>query len=389
MNIKNLLTGLLIISAFGVSAQKNKVTSAANYMRYYAKDQNIQDLTDAKNAIDEATSNATTADWWKTWYYRGQIYAAISRSKDPSMAEQQEMAIEEAVNSYSKSLSYQDKKMDRGQMEREYRTLVNPSFDKGVQYYQAKAFDKSIKFFQLAEKINNENGIQDSSLTYNIALAGVNGGMKEVAIPYLDKCIQNGWKGYFPFSDKAKLYLMEGNEEEAMKVLEAGRVKYPNEQNLLTQQLNIFLKNENFDGALANLDKAIENDPGNYIFYFARGTIFDNKGEKEKAETDYKKAIELKPDHFDSYYNLGAMYYNEGAEMLTEANNIPPNKVDEYEAAKNAAVEVLKKGLPYLEKAHEIDGSDKNTMMSLKTVYTLVGDAEKSIEMKKKIEGGN
>lgn len=380
MKMRNLALVLCMSLSFSVFAQKNKVSSTYNYLKY-------DELDNAKEAIDLATTNASTADWWKTWYYRAQVYMRIGTSEDPKYVDQKEASIEEAVNSFKKALSYDDSKMDKAQMFREYRAMVNPTFDIGVKYYQAQNYEKSVKFFRLTEQINIDNGVEDSALVYNIALAAVNGGMTETAVQYLDKCIEHGWKGYFPFSDKAKLYLSQGNEEEAMKALEAGREKYPNEQNLLTQELNIFLKNENYEGALNNLNTAIANDPGNYIFYFARGTIYDNKGEHETAELDYKKSIELNPQHFDSYYNLGAAYYNKGAEMLTEANNIPPNKVAEYDAAKGAAVEVLKKGLPYLEKAHELNAQDQNTMMSLKTVYTLVGDAEKSIEMKKKLEG--
>ena len=380
MSIRKVATIVLVTMSLSAFSQKNKVTSTYNYLKYNELDQ-------AKEAIDLATVNAATSEWWKTWYYRAKVYAQIAASPDEKYASQKEVALEEAVKSYKKTLTFEDKKMDKGAITSEYRALVNPTFDMGVKYYQAKNFEKSIKFFQLAEGINKDNGVEDSSLVYNIALAGVNGGMTEVAVQYLDICIEHGYKGYFPYSDKAKLYLAQGNEDEALKALNAGRVKYPNEQSLLTQELNIYLKNERYDEALANLNTAIENEPGNFIYYFARGTIYDNKHEPHRAEADYAKSIELNPEHFDSYYNLGAAYYNEGAEMLTEANNIPPNKVDEYNAAKDAAVEVLKQGLPHLEKAHEINPKDRNTIASLKTVYTLVGNAEKSIEMKNKLEG--
>ena len=140
------------------------------------------------------------------------------------------------------------------------------------------------------------------------------------------------------------------------------------------------------DEALANLNAAIENEPTNYMFYFARGTIYDNKKELENAVTNYLKSGELKPDHFDSFYNLGALYYNQGADLLTKANMIPPSESARYEKQKTEAVEVLKKGLPHLEKAHELNPKDASTMNSLKTVYILVGETEKAIEMTKKIE---
>jgi tetratricopeptide (TPR) repeat protein len=141
------------------------------------------------------------------------------------------------------------------------------------------------------------------------------------------------------------------------------------------------------DEALANLNIAIENEPTNYMFYFARGTIYDNKKELDSAVANYVKSGDLKPDHFDSFYNLGALYYNQGADLLTEANLTPPSESAKYEKLKSEAVMVLEKGLPYLEKAHGLNPTDGSTMNSLKTLYTLVGENEKAIEMNKKIEG--
>ena len=65
----------------------------------------------------------------------------------------------------------------------------------------------------------------------------------------------------------------------------------------------------------------------------------------DNAVADYKKAIELIPEHFDSYFNLGATFFNKGAEELNDANLIPTNKPDEYEAAKNKALNTLKEAL--------------------------------------------
>ena len=42
--------------------------------------------------------------------------------------------------------------------------------------------------------------------------------------------------------------------------------------------------------------------------------------------------------------------------------------------------------LPNIEKAHQIDSSDYNTLLSLKQLYYMNGDYKKSDEMKKAIE---
>lgn len=375
---KIVIAGLLLVST-GVMAQKSKVTSANNYLKY-------EQFAEAKEAIDAAAGNAATSDWWKTHLYIGKVYSAIAKSTDPKVKGLDADALSKAAAGYEKALTYDDKRMDKVGMKREYMSLVNLAFSEGVNLYNAKEFDASIKAFKMAEKINAANGVVDSGLTYNIVLVALDGNKNDVAMEYLDKCIDGKIKGASPYSSKANLQSQAGDEDGALVTLKAGRELYPNDQGLLTQELNIYLKKGKMDEALTNLNAAIENDPENHIFYFARGTIYDNKKDVENATSNYQKSAELNPEHFDSFYNLGALYYNMGAEKLTEANNVPPSQVEEYNKKKAEAVEILTKALPHLEKAHSLNEKDPSTMNSLKTVYTLVGQTEKAVEMNKKIQ---
>jgi Tfp pilus assembly protein PilF len=59
----------------------------------------------------------------------------------------------------------------------------------------------------------------------------------------------------------------------------------------------------------------------------------------------------------------------------------------EYDAATKKANDYFAKAKPALEKAHEIDPSDKNTMASLVQVYAIMGETEKYKEMKAKLQG--
>ncbi len=90
--------------------------------------------------------------------------------------------------------------------------------------------------------------------------------------------------------------------------------------------------------------------------------------EYEKAAISaYSKAIQLKPDFFDPNYNLGALFFNKGVRFNEVANEISDMKL--YEIEKKNADDQFKLAMPYLEKALEIQASDKNTLLSLKTLY--------------------
>ena len=70
--------------------------------------------------------------------------------------------------------------------------------------------------------------------------------------------------------------------------------------------------------------------------------------------------------------------------MYKEADNIKDPK--EYGVAKDAADVVLKKSLPYMEKAHEIDPKEASTIETLKTLYYRTQNTEKYEEMKALLE---
>ncbi len=377
--MRKLVIAVMLLSSTAIYAQKSKVTSTHNYLKY-------DELDDAKEAIDAATVHATTADWWKTWFYRGKVYYQIAVSDDPKYAAMKGMAVEESAKAYEKSLTYEDKKMDKQEIQRDYARLANVAFEAGIKTFEAEDFGNSIKYFKISERVGTANGIVDSGLVFNIALVAMKGGQDDVALEYLDKNIEKGYKGSVPFQNKATILLGKNDTTGALEALKMGREKYPSDQGLITQELNIYLVSGRLEEALGNLDAAIANDPTNFLFFFARGTIYDKNGDSEKAVADYTKATELNPQHFDSYYNIGALYYNQGANLITEANNVPPSNQAKYDELKNAGLEKLKLALPALEMAHQLDPNNQDTMVSLKTTYTYLGNTEKAIEMQKKIE---
>src|SRR5689334_3015519 len=70
---------ILIVLTFGSAAafaQKNNVASAAENLKRF------NDLPKAKEAIDLAAQNESTANDPRMWYYRGAIYLAIYRDKE-------------------------------------------------------------------------------------------------------------------------------------------------------------------------------------------------------------------------------------------------------------------------------------------------------------------
>lgn len=71
----------------------------------------------------------------------------------------------------------------------------------------------------------------------------------------------------------------------------------------------LLLRYSKFEEAEETLTKAIKYDKGNYEAYYYRGCTRINAQNYEGAIADLEKAVELKPDYADAYFNLGRTYY--------------------------------------------------------------------------------
>jgi tetratricopeptide (TPR) repeat protein len=370
------IVGLLF--TVNLFAQKAKVVSTYNYLKY-------NELDKAKEAIDLAAEHPDTKEMAKTWFYRGQVYYMLAISQEESFKALHPDPISVAYESLKKAYTYDTKKIDINELDQAYAGLIAPLFGSGVKAYNEKKYDNAVAVFEKCIDINNNFKRIDTLSYYNAGLAAERAGNTDVAASYYRKCIELNYGGGKIFANLADVYKTAGNEAEALKVLKEGRTKYPNEQELITSEINLYLKNENYQEALGNLDLAIKNDPSNPTFYFARGSIYDQQKDLVNAEADYKKAIELKPEFFDANYNLGALFFNDGAEIYNQANDLPLKEAKKATELRAKAENKFKLALPYLEKAHELNPQDKSTMLSLKQLYVRTNQTEKYNSINEKL----
>ena len=122
------------------------------------------------------------------------------------------------------------------------------------------------------------------------------------------------------------------------------------------------------------------------MLYFARGTVYENLKNEDKAVADYKKAIEIKPDYYDAHFNLGAYFFNKGAEKINEANGLPYNETKKFEAMKLEAKKLFETSIPSIEKANELNPKDVDTANMLIKVYTQTEQYDKAKAIKAKYQ---
>ena len=402
--MKRLFICLLLCGSTAlVNAQGAKVLNAYNYM-------NDQELLKAKAEIEPAIDHIKTMEDAKTWYYRGLIYENIyknSFAKDeksgevlyPELEPAREGAVLTSIESYKKAIAIGSKKINMAEVKQHHAEMSKWAYQEGVNYYNLKDYGNAANLFAKCYEVKLDYDMVDNEAAYNAGLAYKLAGDLAKAEEFLRMCIQNEFKAEQVYLDLLHMYGQDEADADKYKAtLTEARDKFPDNKDIIQEEINIYLEAKEYDKALGNLDKAIKLDPTNKQLLYARGIILDNQqatlrtedktdeanAAYDRAEADYKRVVELDPEGFDGNYSIGALYYNRGAEMLNEANNIMDDT--KYKAAKIEAETQLKSALPFLEKAHTIDPTDAQTMSSLKIIYARTNQMDKFDEMKEKLE---
>jgi len=371
-----LLLGLSMMLSIGF-AQNFERTSAYNYNRDGKLDK-------AKESIDKAVKHEKTMNDAKTWLYRGMIYYNIAQSPLPAYQQLDTNAAVEAYKSFKKAKEFDTKGKLTKDIESNMSNLVNVFYTEGGAKFQDGNYGDAIQDFKYAFDIAKSNGKFDTIAAFNIGMAGVMSDSPEVAAEYLQKCIDVNFddpRVYMFYNRSAKQL---GDTIRAMEILAAGREKFPNELSLLLEEAQTYLEKGETEKLQKSLLAAIEKDPENSNLYFLLGKTYDDQKDYENAEKYYLKASEVRPDFFEAFYNIGAIYVNKAAEFQAEANDLPLDKVKEYDSLNAKADANLKKAIPFLEKSLELNSEDVFTRNALKEAYIRLKMNDKLEELNNK-----
>ena len=387
--IKKGLITILIIVLFTnlITAQKHNVVNASIALRN-------EEFIDAKKYIDEAYKTESTSNDAKMWNYRSKIYLQIALKQ----SELDTDAIFKATEAHLKCLQTDKKgrvivrkwtteeEMVEGVVQCGYKL-----FNKGTVEYNAGNFESSLKHYSAIfeiMKFDKEDQLKRSNITnesvlYRSFLSTYKMKKNTQSKELLQKLIDINFNEPAIFSYMSSILIEEGQTDKALEYLSLGRESFEQDKGLINTEINLYIQLGRTSELIGKLGEAIALDDENELLYFNRGTIFDQQGDITNAEKDYLSSLELNPSVFGANYNLGALYFNQGVETKNKANATSNNSL--YKKLNKDADVVFAKALPYLETAHNLDGMDKNTLLSLKQLYYLNNNYAKSEEMKKLI----
>jgi tetratricopeptide (TPR) repeat protein len=385
---KFFLLVLAICISIGAGAQMTKVTSAISFIDQGALDK-------AKEAIDQALLNEKSMTNPKTFAAKGKLCQAVFNSENPKFKALYTNPLEEAYAAYEKAVELDPKGSMKKQfsLNQTYLLLGNDFIMQGGQKYEAKDYEGAMKSFEFNIKVASSDiyiGAVDSAVFFNAALSAYNGKMYDKAIPYFKKCTEMKYEGITSYLLEFQSYMFINDTLNAEGTLQRAFKIYPENQDIILQLVDFYMKNNKLQDAFSYLNLAKGKDPNNSSLYWAEGVLYMKQEKYNEAIASLTKSVELKGDLFDTQFNLGVCYYNKAVEMLLKANDIMD--VTKYNAAKAEADAVFIQAIPFFDRAISLKPDDIYALKTLKELYYRLKTVKPEYEVKyneiiKKLEG--
>lgn len=437
---KSILLVAFLLMGTLVQAQEKPIISSA--VIAYNKGANLEALTEAKMYIDQAKgvidgkslAEVNPKQLPKFYFYYGDIYFRIANSQDEAVKALDKDAIEKAEWGYMQLLEY-----EKNQKKSSYtdKVTINLPYlagnitNRGINKADAKDYVGAKADFLRVYEMKKQPPFSetDTSLLYNAAIMAQSFEDKTEAFDLYNQLIEMEYKGLNYSALDAKtgktvnfrdektlqdqldkgvvvepkisesilpsLYItnitlakMLGKKEQMNKLIKAGRTKFPKEKDLILLELQDFLDAEDYDGALNNLQLALEKEPTNALYLYNMGYIYQTKMKnREKGREMYVKAIEVDPNSFDAMYMLGFTYVEDANAYTARINKLGLNETKKFNQLKKEQEDEFKKALKYFELAYNVNPKDKDVLNALQEIYYKLGDIEKALKMKEEMEG--
>lgn len=362
------------------------------------------DLPGAKNQIELAMADPSTANQAKTYWVAGQVYFKIyeDEAKKKMMKSSYDQKIMDenllkSIDAYIKCADLDVQPNEKGKIKPKYQKEIkntlkqysNYLVNEGLENFNLKNYESAVslwgKYLDMpkvpimqSEKLNADTMYNEIKF-YTIHAASSVPSKKSEAIKFMEELKNDNYKAETMYEWLYDAYKGAGDTAKFVKTLQEGIEKFPSNKFLMGSLINYYLESKKENEASNYLDAAIAKDPQNPQYYLVKGEMYLKQGKFADAISICEKAIGIDGKSFDAQYYTGFAYIKKAEEMDNAANNIKNQK--KYLAEKKKVKAEFGKAVPYLEKARTIKPEDVTNLNLLKTAYYRVGNGAKYKEI--------
>ena len=351
--------------------KQNRADKAAKQMSF-AK----IELGKAKASIDLAAENEETKNEARTWHYYGIVYYKIAAYPDFNDLDPE--ALDKSLNAFIKIIeldpAYANDRQNMFDIYQHIQSITSNYFNKGAVAYENGEYKEAIDCYMAAYKSNLVIGQKDNeALLIAAQIALYNAKEYESAIAICNQLLAEQYESPKVYQYLAVANSQLGNDEDMLKYINEGRAKFPEDDNLVNEQINAYLKLKREAEIIDQIKEMANKNSNNSIYCLIIGTIYSNQESEiynvDSALVYYNRAIEINPSDENAYINVGSMYIDKSAALINKANELPLDKFKEYDALIAEAKVFDEKALPYVEKAYELVPTDDAIKQALRTLY--------------------
>lgn len=344
------------------------------------------ELTKAKTSIDLAAENEETKNDAKTWHYYGIVYYKIAAY--PEFNDIDTTALEKSLNAFVQiaMLDMEYFKANYMDIYQHINSITSNYFNRGAVAYENGDYKKAMECYMTAYASMAIIGQKDNeALLIAAQIAIYNAKEYETAIEICNQLLADQYE-----SPKVYQYLAVANgqldkNDEMLKYINEGRAKFPEDESLINEQINAYLKLKREAEIIDQIKEMADKNNDNSVYCLIIGTIYSNQESDlynvDSALVYYDRAITINPTDENAYINVGSMYIDKSAALINKANELPLDKFKEYDALIAEAKVFDEKALPYVEKAYELVPDDNAIRQALRTLYVRLKMMDKAKEL--------
>lgn len=351
--------------------KQNRAEKAAKQMGF-AK----IELQKAKTSIDLAAEHEETKNEARTWHYYGIVYYKIAAY--PEFHDLDPEALDKSFAAFAKipalDPEYANDRQNMFDIYQHIQSITSNYFNRGAVAYENGEYADAIKCYLAAYNSMLVIGQQDNeALLIAAQIALYNAKEYEKTVEICNQLLAAQHESPKVYQYLAVAYSQMGNDEEMLKYINEGRAKFPEDDNLVNEQINAYLKLKREAEIIDQIKEMANKNSENSVYCLIIGTIYSNQ-ESELYNVDsalvyYNRAIEVNPTDENAYINVGSMYIDKSAALINKANELPLDKFKEYDELIAEARVFDEKALPYVEKAYELVPGDDAIKQALRTLY--------------------
>ena len=377
--------------------QKKVLSSAKNEIKG-----NKPNIEEARRLIKEAMADSETKNEAETWYVAGLVenkQLDLENTKEmlgqsPNLAVMYD-ALNGILPYFEKSYAIDQTPDEKGKVKpkftKDMRAILKANrvhyINAGLFFYEKQDYQKAYDNFKFygdlpshpimagEEFPKQENDSTDLQVRYYAGIAASLIPNHKEAVVIYSEMKDKGYNENEIYQRLVYEYEQLNDSVSLKNTLKEGADKFPGDDYFLLNLINININAGNSPEAIALLQNAIKNDPANAQLYDVLGQVLEADGDYDGAIANLEKSLEIEPGNPDYQTHLGRVYYNLGVETRANADDNIANN-DLYKQKLDQSLEYFKKALPYFEKAFELQPENTNTIYALRSIYYNLGMKE-------------